>query len=77
MNSHRISGQAIDDQNPSEENIEVQEAEDVVTPGGVASGSAAIDQRVKDSVEDFWRFHSKWIDDAVQEVRFSLLSDNL
>ena len=37
----------------------------------------AIEQRVKGLAEDFWRFHSKWINDAAQEVRYSLLSSNL
>jgi hypothetical protein len=49
----------------------------VVTSGDVISGSAAIDQRVKDLVEDFWKFHLKWIDNVVQEVRFSLPSGKL
>jgi hypothetical protein len=99
LNSHQISGQATDDQNPSEGGIEAQEevqnqdllspsssslvirpiTEDVVTPGpgDVTSGSAVIDQHVKDSVEDFWRFHLKWINNAAQEVCFFLLSGNL
>jgi len=48
--------------------------ENVVTPGDVAAGSVAIDQRVKDLVEDFWKFHLNWINNAAQEVCISLPS---
>ena len=98
MKSHRISGQAIDDQDLREGGIEAQQEVQnqdslspssssspiqsvteniVVTSEDVISGSAAIDQRVKDLVEDFWKFHLKWIDNVVQEVRFSLPSGKL
>jgi hypothetical protein len=45
-----------------------------VTPTDVASGSVATDRHVQGLVEDFWRRHSKWINNIVQEVRFSLSS---
>jgi hypothetical protein len=51
--------------------------ENVMTPGDVASGTVAIDQRVQDLVEDFWKYHLNWINNAAQEVRISLLSGNL
>lgn len=51
--------------------------ESIATPGDVASGSVSLDERVKNSVDVFWRFRSKWINDAVKEVRFSLPSGNL
>jgi hypothetical protein len=101
LNSHRISGQVIDDQNLKEGGIDVQgevQNQDslspssstpaiqsvtengVLTPGDVASGSAlsaAMDQRIKDLGEDFWRFHSKWINNSTQEVRFPFVWQSL
>jgi hypothetical protein len=42
-----------------------------MTPGDVASGTVAIDQRVQDLVEDFWKYHLNWINNAAQEVRMT------
>ena len=43
-----------------------------MTPGDVTPGSEAINQSGEGLVNDFWGFNLKWIDNAVQEVRFLL-----
>lgn len=58
---------------PSSPAIQLVTEDVVLTPIDVISGSAAIDQRVKDLVEDFRRFRSEWINSTAKEVRFLIL----
>ena len=44
--------------------------ENAVTTRDVTSDSTAIGQCVEDLKKDFLGFHSKWINDTVQNVRF-------
>ena len=59
-----------DSLSPSSSSAAIQPVtENVVTQGGVTSGSAVTDQ-VEDLKKEFWEYYSNWINDAAKEVLF-------